>query len=195
MWPLVAMPKEIDKRSNVVLREFMGFEGGMLRKSTFLVIAVDLATSGKGAIGAYIGICVLAACLGIADAQVEGGMVGDLCFMCPEFIQVGYVNKQKEERLSNKQLFIQNIDYTVDLFLIYVITLSIFPGFLYENTGTHQLGTWYPVVLIVMYNTVDFISRCIPLVPWVKLESRKDLLIATSARFFADPSILLHSKI
>lgn len=53
-----------------------------------LLLQVDLATSGKGGIGPYIGICVLAACFGVADALVEGGMVGDLCFMCPEFIQV-----------------------------------------------------------------------------------------------------------
>lgn len=46
------------------------------------------------------------------------------------------------ERLSNKQLFIQNFDYALDLFLIYVLTLSIFPGFLYENTGQHRLGEW-----------------------------------------------------
>lgn len=49
---------------------------------------------------------------------------------------------EQNERLSNKQLFIQNIDYALDLFLIYVLTLSIFPGFLYENTGEHKLGTW-----------------------------------------------------
>jgi equilibrative nucleoside transporter 1/2/3 len=46
------------------------------------------------------------------------------------------------ERLSNKELFLQNTDYALDLFLIYVLTLSIFPGFLYEDTGKHQLGSW-----------------------------------------------------
>jgi len=51
------------------------------------------------------------------------------------------------ERLSTKQLFLDNIDYAADLVLIYVVTLSIFPGFLYENTGTHQLGTWYVPIL------------------------------------------------
>lgn len=45
-------------------------------------------------------------------------------------------------RLSLKELFFQNIDYALDLYLIYVLTLSIFPGFLYENTGSHQLGAW-----------------------------------------------------
>lgn len=49
---------------------------------------------------------------------------------------------KQPERLSNKQLFIQNIDYAMELFLIYVLTLSIFPGFLFENTGKHQLGEW-----------------------------------------------------
>jgi len=34
-------------------------------------------------------LCALSACFGVADAHVQGGMVGDLSFMCPEFIQVG----------------------------------------------------------------------------------------------------------
>ena len=49
---------------------------------------------------------------------------------------------KQSERLSTKQLLFQNIDYELDLYLIYVATLSIFPGFLYENTGTHKLGSW-----------------------------------------------------
>ncbi|KAG6755944.1 hypothetical protein POTOM_039352 [Populus tomentosa] len=83
-------------------------------------------------------------------------------------------------RLSNKQLIFQNIDYALDLYLIYVLTLSIFPGFLFENsTGKHKLGnTWYPLVLIAMYNVLDLISRYIPLVPYLKLESRNGLLVA-----------------
>lgn len=130
------------------------------------------------------------------------------------------------ERLSTKQLFLDNIDYAADLVLIYVVTLSIFPGFLYENTGTHQLGTWYvpilfchfilyttvklilipsfyvgngdlcryPIVLIAMYNVVDFIARYIPLVPWLKLESRKGLMIATLSRFLLVPAFYFTAK-
>jgi len=45
-------------------------------------------------------------------------------------------------RLSTKQLFLQNMGYALDIFLIYVLTLSIFPGFLSEDTGSHGLGTW-----------------------------------------------------
>ncbi|GMI71099.1 EQUILIBRATIVE NUCLEOSIDE TRANSPORTER 3, FUDR RESISTANT 1 [Hibiscus trionum] len=62
------------------------------------------------------------------------------------------------ERLSNKQLIYQNIDYALDLFLIYALTLSIFPGFLYENTREHRLGTWYSLVLDLLYASLFFIS-------------------------------------
>lgn len=47
------------------------------------------------------------------------------------------------ERLNNKQLMHQNMDYALYMFLIYVLTLSIFPGFLAEDTGSHSLGSWY----------------------------------------------------
>lgn len=54
---------------------------------------MDLATSGSGGIGPYIGICAINGALGVAGAHVEGGIVGDLSFMCPEFIQVGLLLK------------------------------------------------------------------------------------------------------
>lgn len=49
---------------------------------------LDLATSGTGGIGNYIGVCAIVGCFGVGDAIVQGGMTGDLSFMCPEFIQV-----------------------------------------------------------------------------------------------------------
>jgi solute carrier family 29 (equilibrative nucleoside transporter), member 1/2/3 len=51
---------------------------------------LDVATGGKGGIGPFVGVCITSACFGIADAHVQGGMVGDLSFMCPEFIQVHF---------------------------------------------------------------------------------------------------------
>lgn len=59
----------------------------------FVRFQLDLATGGKGGIGNYIGICVFVAAFGVADAHVQGGLVGDLSFMCPEFIQVRFVAK------------------------------------------------------------------------------------------------------
>ncbi|KAL3596313.1 hypothetical protein D5086_007950, partial [Populus alba] len=253
--------------------------------STLMLIVVDLVTSGKGGVGPYIGICAVVAALGVADAHVQGGMVGDLSFMCPEFVQsylagiaasgflisalrlltkaafekfpnglrkgvilflvistffeflcilvyaylfpklpiVKYyrlkastegsntvsadlaaggihINQgdeneaKRHERLSNKELFFENIDYAVDLTLIFVLTLSIVPGFIYEDTGSHQLHSWYAIVLITVFNACDMISRYIPLVEFLKLKSRKGLMIAALSRFLLIPAFYFTAK-
>ncbi|XP_076885031.1 equilibrative nucleotide transporter 3-like [Bidens hawaiensis] len=254
---------------------------------TLGLIVVDIASSGKGGIVNYICICVFVAGFGVADAHAQGGMVGDLAFMKPEFIQSFFAglaasgaltsglrlitkaafdkssnglrkgtmlflaiatffeflciflyafvfaklpivkyyrakaaregsktvasdlaaagietdaNQRAEieakapDRLSNKQLLIKKLDYALDLFFIYVLTLSIFPGFLYENTGTHSLGSWYPLVLIAMYNVWDFIARYIPLIECIKLESRKWLMIVILSRCLFVPAFYFTAK-
>nr|GMC87983.1 equilibrative nucleotide transporter 3 [Ipomoea batatas] len=253
---------------------------------TFALLLLDLGTSGKGGLGNYIGICVIVASFGVADAHVKGGIVGDLSFMCPEFMQsylaglaasgtltaclrlvtkaafehssnglrkgvilfltvstffeflciilyafvfpklpivkyyrakaasegsktvaadlaaAGITDASSEsvddakqvERLSKKKLFMENIDYTLDLYLLYVVTLSIFPGFLYENTGTHSLGSWYPIVLVTLCNLSDLISRYIPLIKKFELKSRKGLMIATLSRFLLIPCFYFTAK-
>ncbi|XP_022749073.1 equilibrative nucleotide transporter 3-like [Durio zibethinus] len=254
--------------------------------SSLAVLVLDLATSGKGGIGTFIGICVISGAFGVADAHVQGGMIGDLSYMKPEFIQsfvaglaasgaitsalrlitkaafenskdglrkgailffaisaafellcvllyayvfpklpiVKYyrskaasegsktvaadlaaggiqtlpqnaeIDPKHQVRLSNKKLLLQNIDYAVDMFLIYVLTLSIFPGFLSEDTGKHSLGTWYALVLIAMYNVWDLIGRYIPLVKSLKLESRKGLMVAILSRFLLIPAFYFTAK-
>ncbi|XP_059452484.1 equilibrative nucleotide transporter 3-like [Corylus avellana] len=255
--------------------------------STLLVLVLDLATSGKGGLGTFIGICVMSGGFGVADAHVQGGMIGDLSFMQPEFIQsflaglaasgaitsalrlitkaafentkdglrkgallffgistffellcvllyalafpklpiVKYYRSkaasegsktvsadlvaggiqtlpQQEaeedpkqlERLSSKELFLQNIDYALDMFLIYVLSLSIFPGFLSEDTGSHSLGAWYALVLFAMYNVWDLIGRYIPLLKFLKLESRKGLMLAILSRFLLIPAFYFTAK-
>jgi len=57
--------------------------------------------------------------------------------------QVHQMDESKIQKLTKKQLLRENIDLGINLSLIYVVTLSIFPGFLYENTGEHRLGDWY----------------------------------------------------
>ncbi|KAJ8548925.1 hypothetical protein K7X08_030891 [Anisodus acutangulus] len=257
--------------------------------STFIVLVLDLATSGKGGLGTFIGICVISGAFGVADAHVQGGMVGDLSFMLPEFLQsflaglaasgaltsslrlitkaafdsskdglrkgailfftvsilfellcvllyafvfpklpivkyyrakaasegsktvasdlaAGGVYKQEGsetknghdpqhvEQLNNKELLLQNIDYAIDLFLIYALTLSIFPGFLSEDTGSHSLGSWYALVLIAIYNVWDLIGRCIPLFKCLKLESRKGLMLVILLRFLLVPAFYFAAK-
>ncbi|CAN1855236.1 Equilibrative nucleotide transporter 3 [Linum perenne] len=150
-----------------------------------------LATSGKGGIGPFVGICVVVAAFGISDVLVTGGVVGELSFMCPEFIQEDDVTPT---RLSTKDLLIQNIDYALDLYLTYSLTLSIFPGFISENTGTHGMGTWYILLLIAMYNAWDLIGRYVPMVDTIKLKSRRWLMIANLARFAIVPAFYFMAK-
>ncbi|WMV13999.1 hypothetical protein MTR67_007384 [Solanum verrucosum] len=256
--------------------------------ATFIVLVLDLATSGKGGLGSFIGICVISGAFGVADAHVQGGMIGDLSFMLPEFLQsflaglaasgaltsslrlitkaafdnsqdglrkgailffavstlfellcvllyafvfpklpiVKYYrakaasegsktvasdlaaagvykqgpetkdehDPQQVERLNNKELLLQNIDYAIDLFLIYALTLSIFPGFLSEDTGSHNLGSWYALVLIAMYNVWDLIGRYIPLIKCLKLESRKGLMVVILLRSLFVPAFYFTAK-
>ncbi|XP_027928551.1 equilibrative nucleotide transporter 3-like isoform X1 [Vigna unguiculata] len=254
--------------------------------STLLVLIVNSAASGEGGLGIFLAICALSGAFGVADAHVQGGMVGDLSYMQPEFIQsflaglaasgvltsalrlitkaafdhssdglrkgailffaistffellcvilyafifpklpiVKYYrskaasegsktvsadlaaggirtlpgtdeeNTKDPERKGNKQLLSENIDYAFDMFLIYVLTLSIFPGFLSEDTGSHSLGTWYALVLIAMYNVCDLIGRYIPLIKCLKLESRKMITIATVSRFILIPAFYFTAK-
>ncbi|CAH8301501.1 unnamed protein product [Eruca vesicaria subsp. sativa] len=253
--------------------------------STLLLIVLDLTTRGRGGIGPYIGLCAIVASLGLADATVQGGMIGDLSLMCPELIQsfmaglgvagaltsafrlmtkaafensndglrkgamiflaisafiqflcvmlyayvfpklpivkyyrskaasegsktvtadlaaAGIKNQSyltddasNNQRLSNKELLVQNIDYAVNLALIYVLSLSIFPGFLYENTGHHGLGSWYALVLVAMYNCGNLVGRYTPLVEWLKIENRKWLTLATLSRFFLIPAFYFTAK-
>ncbi|PKU76987.1 equilibrative nucleotide transporter 3-like [Dendrobium catenatum] len=255
--------------------------------SSFLLIILDLATSGKGGVGAFVGICLISAAFGVADANVQGGMVGDLALMQPEFIQsfmaglaasgaltsalrlitkagfehshdglrkgammffavssflellcvllYAYIfpklpivkyyrskaasegsktvsadlaaagvqlqikqeaeeDPKQYERLTIRQLLMQNLDYEIGLYLIYVLTLSIFPGFLSEDTGNHALGSWYVLVLIAMYNVLDLIGRYTPLIKCLRIESRKGLMIAIISRFLFIPAFYFTAK-
>ncbi|GAB2298742.1 Epsin-3, clathrin recruitment and traffic between the Golgi and endosome [Dionaea muscipula] len=256
--------------------------------SSLLALVLDLATHGKGSIGSYLGLCIVSAAYGVADAHVQGGMVGDLAFMLPEFMQsffaglaasgaltsglrlitkaafdnthdglrkgallflaistsfeflcifvyayyfpklpivkyfrqkaasegsktvsndlaaagihqarsalLGVDEVKVPDRLTLKQLMVQNVDYIVDLYLIYVLTLSIFPGFLYENTGVHGLGSWYAIVLVAMYNVCDLIARYTPLIDWLRIENRAALMVAVLARFLLIPAFYFTAK-
>ncbi|RZC79917.1 hypothetical protein C5167_042494 [Papaver somniferum] len=201
--------------------------------SAISIPILDLATSGNGSLATYISLCSIVVIFGLGDGCVEGGMLGDLSLMCPEFIQpylagssasgvltsalriiikavfknsknglrmgpmmflvisalfellflllyafvfvkipvvkyyhakaalegsktvmadLAYAPVQqnetaeegpndKLERLSHKQLLLENKDHAIIAFLISLLTYSIFPGFLAEDTGKHGLGT------------------------------------------------------
>lgn len=268
--------------SNTRRRILLGFI--LFNISTLLVLVLNLATSGKGGLGPFIGVCIISAAFGVADAHVQGGMIGDLSYMHPDFIQSfsaglaasgtatsvlrlitkSIFESSKEglrkgallffaictvyvlvcvvlyalvfprlqivkfyrskaaaegsktvtadlaaggitlslnendigdpQRLNNRELLRQNLDYGFDMFIIYVLTLSIFPGFLSEDTGKHQLGSWYAIVLIAMFNIGDLIGRYIPLIEAIKLESRPWLTVATLSRLGLIPCFYFTAK-
>jgi hypothetical protein len=49
---------------------------------------------------------------------------------------------QLQQRLTIRQLIAKNADYAFAIFVVYTLSLSIFPGFLSEDTGQHHLGSW-----------------------------------------------------
>ncbi|KAL1189845.1 Equilibrative nucleotide transporter 1 [Cardamine amara subsp. amara] len=44
--------------------------------------------------------------------------------------------------------------------LLYVVTLSIFPGYITEDVHSELLKDWYPVLLIAAYNVFDLVGKC-----------------------------------
>ncbi|KAJ7978927.1 Equilibrative nucleotide transporter like [Quillaja saponaria] len=45
------------------------------------------------------------------------------------------------------------------IFIIYIVTLSIFPGFIAENLESKLLKDWYPILLIAVYNVADLVGK------------------------------------
>jgi len=39
------------------------------------------------------------------------------------------------------------------IFIIYIVSLSIFPGFIAEDLESKLLRDWYPILLITVYNS------------------------------------------
>ncbi|CAI0406915.1 unnamed protein product [Linum tenue] len=74
-----------ESRINTRTRNIAGYL--LFFAGTLMLLVLDFATSGKGGAGPFVGICLIVVSFGVADAHVQGGMVGDLSFMCPEFMQ------------------------------------------------------------------------------------------------------------
>ncbi|KAL3017474.1 hypothetical protein AAZX31_06G280300 [Glycine max] len=270
-----------EDRINTRIRNLFGYT--LFFISTLSILILDLATSGKGGLGTFVGTCVISGAFGIADAHTQGGMVGDLSYMLPEFIQSflaglaasgvltsalrlitkaafektknglrkgaimffaistffellcvllysfvfpklpivkyyrskaasegsktvsadlaaggiqipsGGANQYEKEidRKGNKKLLLENIDYALDLFLIYALTLFSLDS--YQKILDHTI--WAPaLVLIAMYNVCDLIGRYIPLLKFLKVESRKKLTTAIVSRLLFVPAFYFTAK-
>ncbi|KAL6657816.1 hypothetical protein ACP70R_005596 [Stipagrostis hirtigluma subsp. patula] len=60
-----------EAKVNTRLRNLAGYTLFFL--SSFAAILLDVATSGRGGIAPFVGICIIAAAFGVADGHVQGG--------------------------------------------------------------------------------------------------------------------------
>lgn len=74
------------------------------------------------------------------------------------------------------------------LIAIYTVTLSIFPGVLAEDISSAALGSWYPVVLMAVYNAADCGGKWAPAVPALRLRRPGAILGAAGARVLFVPA-------
>ncbi|KAL3633495.1 hypothetical protein CASFOL_022257 [Castilleja foliolosa] len=103
----------------------------------------------------------------------------------------GTSEKDDVNNISASNLILQNVDYALAVFLTYALTLSIFPGFLYENTGRrHDMGSWYAIVLIAVFNVCDLVARYIPF----RVESKRGLVVGSVLRLLLVPCFYVTSK-
>ncbi|EHA8587756.1 equilibrative nucleotide transporter 1 [Cocos nucifera] len=74
------------------------------------------------------------------------------------------------------------------IFLIYVVTLSIFPGYITEDVHSEVLKDWYPIVLITGYNVFDLVGKS--LTAFYLLENTNIAVAACVARLLFYPLFL-----
>lgn len=58
--------------------------------------------------------------------------------------------------------------YGFGIVLIYIVTLSIFPGYITEDVHSELLKDWYSILLITGYNVFDLIGKCLTPVYFLK---------------------------
>ncbi|KAH0936454.1 hypothetical protein HID58_013571, partial [Brassica napus] len=231
------------------------------------LITVDLVSEAKGGLFPFLLLCFIAASFGVANALVEGAMMGDLSCISHDLIQpfaaglgiagaitsglslftkavfqnfrdglrkgallflgissvieilcvviyallfpkLSIVQNYQAHSISNQmettevsrvlpidnlQLARENIYKLISLFLTYAMTLSIFPGFLYEYFPP-SVTFMYPLVLITCFNVCDALSRYTTMIKRLKMESGKWIIACSLARVLIMPAFYFMAK-
>ncbi|KAJ4974618.1 hypothetical protein NE237_007792 [Protea cynaroides] len=79
--------------------------------------------------------------------------------------------------------------YGFGIVLIYMVTLSIFPGYITEDVHSEILKDWYPILLIAGYNVFDLVGKSLTAI--YILESSKVAVGACVARLLFYPLFLV----
>lgn len=85
--------------------------------------------------------------------------------------------------------------YVLSLILIYTVTLSIFPGVLAEDIALSSStdSSWYPIVLIAVFNAADCAGKCLPVMPLCRIINENVLVSGSLARLLFIPAFYIAS--
>lgn len=109
-------------------------------------------------------------------------------------LKVQAVNEEKEERgiltgsiwRSTLWDIVGRVKwYGFGILIIYVVTLSIFPGYISEDVHSEIFKDWYPIILITCYNVFDLVGKSLTAV--YVLENAKIVIGACVGRLLFYP--------
>lgn len=82
-------------------------------------------------------------------------------------LKIQAVNEEKEQKGAQGSLWRSTLWsivgrikwYGLGIVLIYIVTLSIFPGYITEDVHSELLKDWYAIILITGYNIFDLVGK------------------------------------
>lgn len=78
------------KRSSICPVKLSVIMAIMKQTLKYLILQVDIVTTGRGSLGAFIALCFIIAALGGFEGVARGALLGDLVYMKPIYIQVPF---------------------------------------------------------------------------------------------------------
>ncbi|TYI62422.1 hypothetical protein E1A91_D10G242600v1 [Gossypium mustelinum] len=146
---------------------------------SLLVVPVMDAVYIKGRVRLYDGFYVTVGLLtlaGIGDALVQGWLIGATGELPERYMQAIVAGSGSSGTVKW---------YGFGIVLIYVVTLSIFPGYITEDVHSLVLKDWYLVLLITGYNVFDLVGKSLTAV--YLLENAKVAISACVVRLLFFP--------
>eukprot|EP00890_Picochlorum_soloecismus_P002005 jgi/Picsp_1/2805/NSC_01031-R1_equilibrative nucleoside transporter len=83
----------------------------------------------------------------------------------------------------------------ISLIGCYIVTLSIFPGVITEDLSTQHTSSWYPILLVSVFNVADLIGKCVPEYLQQFFYSGRLLLIISASRLLFIPLYLFAGRL
>ncbi|KAK8654044.1 hypothetical protein V6N13_128024 [Hibiscus sabdariffa] len=121
----------------------------------------------------FVTVAAVVIC-GLADGLITGCLIGSAGKLPKQYMQAIFagtassVMQQHYRILGDDPFCLRPQFWTVarkiwwpalGILMIYIVTLSIFPGFITEDLESKLLRDWYPVLLITVYNVADFMGK------------------------------------